>query len=94
MDELLTADGIRALLGICFNNLDQKAKTADETELLNSFLTTARNEGWLIKATSKAEKDLFQGYRGKRNYLKAQVIIHFWNLHLHVTIHYRSDYVC
>ena len=46
MDELLTADGIRALLGICCNNLDQKAKTADETELLNSFLTTARNEGW------------------------------------------------
>ena len=59
MDELLTADGIRALLGICCNNLDQKAKTADETELLNSFLTTARNEGWMIKATSKAEKDLF-----------------------------------
>ena len=46
MDELLTADGIKALLGICFNNLDQKAKTADETGLLNSFLTTARNEGW------------------------------------------------
>ena len=92
MDELLTADGIRALLGICFNNLDQKAKTADETELLNSFLTTARNEGWMIKAT--AEEDLFQGYRGKRNYLKAQVIIQIWNLHLHVAIHRRSDYVC
>ena len=71
MNDLMTADGVRALKLTCFKNLDLSKGDA-ETETLSKFLDLAKQEGWMIKTSSKAEMDIMQNFRVKRNYLKAQ----------------------
>ena len=72
MNDLMTADGVRALKVTCFKNLDL-SKGDSETEILSKFLELAKQEGWMIKTASKAEKDIMQNFHVKRNYLKAQI---------------------
>jgi len=75
LEVLLMADGLKMLKSICFKNLDMGAKDPEEIELLNRFMEKAKEEGWLQKTSGKAEVDIIQGYRKKRNYLKAQIRI-------------------
>lgn len=70
---LLTFEGIQQLKMMVFRNLDMCAKEADETLLLEKFLTSGKENGWLIKSSAKAQKDIITNFREKRNYLKAQV---------------------
>lgn len=70
---LLTSEGIQKLKGMCLRNLDMKAKEDDETALLQKFMDKANEEGWMIKKTAKAEKDITSKYRDNRNYLKSQI---------------------
>ena len=39
---LLTVEGLKRLKMICFRNLDFKAKTKDEVEILNKFMNIAK----------------------------------------------------
>jgi len=73
LSALLTTEGIQQLKMIVFRNLDMFAKETDETLLLEKFLTSAKENGWLIKSSAKAQKDIVTNFREKRNYLKAQV---------------------
>jgi len=70
---LLTGEGVLKLKILCIENLDLKANDEDEIKLLNDFVDTAKEEGFLLKTTAKAQKDIFQYFRYKRNYLKSQV---------------------
>jgi len=70
---LLTADGLIFLKKMCLKNLDCKAKEDIETEMFQGFFKKANDEGWLLKRSDKAEKDIISRFRDKRNYLKAQI---------------------
>jgi len=73
LEALLSADGLKMIKMMCFRNLDSYANDKNEVELLNKFMNKAKDEGWLLKMSGKAEKDIKQQFRLKRNYLKAQV---------------------
>lgn len=72
---LLTGEGVQFLKQMCVGNLDMKAKEESETDLLQKFMDKAKEEGWMIKKSQKAEKDIVSKYRDNRNYLKAQIRI-------------------
>ena len=44
---------------------------------LNIYIDFLVQEGWLLKTSAKAQKDIITNYRAKRNYFKAQVRIMF-----------------
>ena len=54
------------------NRFMERAKEVSVHISLHVLLNNFQN-GWLIKTSAKAEKDISQYYGGKRNYLKAQV---------------------
>ena len=58
---------------LCLHNMDCKADDKREQEILASFMTKSKDEGWLCKKTGKAEKDIKQQFRKKNSYLRAQI---------------------
>ena len=54
-------------------NLDLKAKDETEMDLLSKFMEAAKDDGWMMKYSAKAEGDVFKHFRKQRNYLKSQV---------------------
>lgn len=73
--ELLTGEGVQRLKLMCLRNLDMRANDENEKVLIKMFMEKAKKEGWLLKQSAKAEKDIVVHYREKRNYLKAQIRI-------------------
>jgi len=71
--QLLTGEGVLKLKKTCLRNLDMKAKEEQEKDLFDQFIERAKEEGWLLKTSAKALKDILTAYREKRNYLKAQI---------------------
>eukprot|EP00092_Neocalanus_flemingeri_P102028 GFUD01130477.1.p1 GENE.GFUD01130477.1~~GFUD01130477.1.p1 ORF type:complete len:306 (-),score=91.74 GFUD01130477.1:105-1022(-) len=73
LNKLMTSEGVKRLKIMCLRNLDLKAKNEGEVEMLKNFLELANENGWIVKTSATAEKQIIQNFREKRNYLKAQI---------------------
>jgi len=73
LGELMTADGLKVFKMAYYRNLDHSANDKNEVEMVKKFMAKAKEDGWLVKNSGKAEKDILKHWRLKRNYLKAQI---------------------
>ena len=71
---MLTVEGIKNLKIMCLRNLNLSAKEETEIGMLTKFMEKAKDAGWLLKNSAKAQKDIFQHFRVKRNYIKTLFI--------------------
>lgn len=78
LNKLLSPDGVKQLKKMCLLNLDLKAKDEAEMDLLAKFMEAAKDGGWIMKHSAKAESDVFNHFRKKRNYLKSQIRLRFF----------------